>query len=299
MMGGRRKSDMANVVLITGASSGFGNGLARALAASGHHVYASMRDSDGKNRAKAEELRAWARATEAPLRVLELDVRSAPSVDAAVREVMEREGRIDVAVNNAGVAPFGLTECYSPAQLAEIFDINVIGCQRVIRAVLPQMIERRAGLILHTSTVLARTTLPCAGAYAGSKAALESLVESYHHELAGTGVEVALVEPGAHPTEVASKGPFPEDVARAAKYGVRAGLLDQLKAGFYKVFTGPMAPAVSDVVAAMRSVIDAPAGRRPLRIVVDKMHHDLVQAANRARDEARGDYIRRSGGIEP
>jgi NADP-dependent 3-hydroxy acid dehydrogenase YdfG len=290
---------MANVVLITGAGSGFGNGLARALAARGDHVYATMRDPEGKNRARAEELRAWARSVAAPLQVLDLDVRSTPSVDVAVRRVVEREGRVDVAVNNAGVAPFGLTECYSPAQLAEVFDVNVIGCQRVVRAVLPLMIERRAGLILHTSTVLARTTLPCAGVYAGSKAALESLVESYHHELAGTGVEVALVEPGAHPTEVASKGPFPENLERATKYGARAGLLDQLKAGFYKVFTGPMAPVVSDVVAAMQSIIDAPAGQRPLRTVVDKLHHDPVEAANRARDEARVDYIRRSGGIEP
>jgi NAD(P)-dependent dehydrogenase (short-subunit alcohol dehydrogenase family) len=290
---------MSRVILITGASSGFGNGLARALAARGDHVYATMRAPDGHNRAKADELRAFADTHDHALAVLDLDVRKSASVDAAVRHIVEREGRIDIAVNNAGVAPFGLSECYAPEQLAEIFDINVIGCQRVMRAVLPLMIEQRAGLILHTSTVLARTTLPCAGVYAGSKAALESLVESYHHELAGTGVGVAMVEPGAHPTEVASKGPFPRDLDRAAKYGARAGLLDQLKAGFYRVFTGPLAPDVADVVAAMQRLCDAPPAERPLRLVVDKMHHELVEATNRARDAARADYIRRSGGVEP
>jgi NAD(P)-dependent dehydrogenase (short-subunit alcohol dehydrogenase family) len=290
---------MTRVVLITGASSGFGNGLARALATRGDHVHAGMREPDGRNRAKADELRAWAEENGHALRVLELDVRSTASVDAAVAKVVQQEGRIDIAVNNAGVAPFGLTECFAPEQLAEVFEVNVIGCQRIIRAVLPMMIEQRAGLILHTSTVLARTTLPCAGVYAGSKAALESLVEAYHHELAGTGVAVALVEPGAHPTEVSAKGPFPRDLERAGKYGSRAGLLDQLKAGFYQVFSGPLAPDVNDVVAAMQSICDAPVGQRPLRVVVDKMHHELVQAANQARDRARLDYIRRSGGVEP
>src|SRR3984957_3399777 len=124
---------MSKTVLITGASSGFGRDTAETLARAGHVVYASMRGVQGKNRTAAEALQ------KAGIKTLELDVNDGASIDAGVKRTPAEAGKIDVLVNNAGIASAGVTEAFSADQARAIFETNVIGLLRVTQAVLPSM----------------------------------------------------------------------------------------------------------------------------------------------------------------
>ena len=129
---------MSKTILITGTSTGFGHLMATTLSAEGHKVYASMRSPSGKNRDHAHTLEA------AGISVIELDVTNNDSVQRAVNHVVEQAGKIDVLVNNAGIASAGVSEAFSDQQLKDLFDVNVFGVQRLSRAVLPAMLEVKA-----------------------------------------------------------------------------------------------------------------------------------------------------------
>src|SRR5947209_20359084 len=122
---------MSKRILITGSSSGFGRDAAETPHRAGHTVYASMRDAQGKNREAAEALRKLG------IKTVELDVSDDASVEAGVKNVLAEAGKIDVLVNNAGIASAGVTEAFTTEQAKVIFDTNVIGLLRVTRAVLP------------------------------------------------------------------------------------------------------------------------------------------------------------------
>jgi NAD(P)-dependent dehydrogenase (short-subunit alcohol dehydrogenase family) len=143
---------MENVIVVTGASSGFGALASRGLAAAGHIVYAGMRDTAWRNASQATAAREYAAANHADLRVLEMDVVSEASVDAAVRRVVAESGRLDVIVHNAGHMVFGPAEAFTPEQLAELYDVNVLSTQRVNRAALPQMRRQGRGLLVWVSS---------------------------------------------------------------------------------------------------------------------------------------------------
>lgn len=140
------------IILITGASSGFGRLTAEALAKAGHTVYASMRDVAGRNAGNADEMVASSARDGIDLRPVELDVQSEPSVAAAVEQIIARDGRIDVLVHNAGHMMFGPAEAFTPEQFAQQYDVNVLGTQRVNRAVLPHMRATRQGLLVWVSS---------------------------------------------------------------------------------------------------------------------------------------------------
>src|SRR5579863_4033820 len=140
------------VVLITGASTGFGRTGAGILARRGHAVFATMRDPGGRNAPHREALEALAGREGLSLQVLELDVTDEASVDSAVRRILNRAGRIDVAINNAGIGAIGVTEAYTPVQFRQLFEVNVFGAVRVNRAVLPGMRRERSGLLIHVSS---------------------------------------------------------------------------------------------------------------------------------------------------
>ncbi len=138
----------SQVCLVTGASGGFGRMIADALARAGHVAYASMRDLGGRNVHRAEEVAAWSRDNDADLRTVELDVQSEESAHAAVDEIVAEHGRLDVLVHNAGHMVYGPSEVFTPEQLAELYDINVLGCQRVDRAALLHMRGAGHGLLV-------------------------------------------------------------------------------------------------------------------------------------------------------
>jgi NAD(P)-dependent dehydrogenase (short-subunit alcohol dehydrogenase family) len=141
------------VILITGASSGFGRLTAEALARDGNTVYASMRDVAGRNAQNATEMAELSKREGIDLRAIELDVQSEPSIETAIQHIISTSGKIDVLVHNAGHMMFGPAEAFTPEQFAQQYDVNVLGTQRVNRA-LRQSTRRlfrspASGLIAH------------------------------------------------------------------------------------------------------------------------------------------------------
>jgi NAD(P)-dependent dehydrogenase (short-subunit alcohol dehydrogenase family) len=199
------------VVLITGCSSGIGREAARRFAAAGFRVYASMRRPEQGAELVAEATtRGWALGTPA------LDVTSEASVAAALSALLaETGGRLDVLVNNAGYFVLGPIEETSPDELRAVFETNVIGVQRLTRAVLPIMRARGEGAIVNVSSVAGRVAVPIGGAYHSSKWALEALSETLRYEVAPFGIRVAIVEPGPFHTALHDKEIRPAAFGRA------------------------------------------------------------------------------------
>lgn len=194
--GAARAPDDRPVVLITGASSGIGHATARRFAARGWRVYASMRRPE-KGAALCDEARErrWTLATPA------LDVTDDASVAGAVARVLgETGGRIDLLVNNAGYFAFGPLEETTPDELRAQLETNVVGAQRVARAVLPAMRARSRGRVVFIGSLSGLIALPVMGAYHASKWAVEALAESLRYEVAALGIDVVLIEPGPFKT---------------------------------------------------------------------------------------------------
>src|SRR5205085_8922681 len=177
------KAETHRVALVTGASSGIGEAAARALVGAGFTVYGtSRRATPGEKRGEVV--------------FLPLDVTDDESVANAVREVLDRSGRIDVLVNNAGLGVAGAAEESSVEQAHALFETNLFGSIRMMRAVLPHMREQRSGRIINVSSVVGLIPVPYMALYASSKHALEGYSESVDHEVREHGVRVLLVEPG-------------------------------------------------------------------------------------------------------
>ena len=186
------------IVLVTGASSGFGRLAANAVARGGHTVYAAMRETAGRNAPQVTDVKVYAAKEGVDLRAIELDVGSQPSVDRAVAEIMARHGRIDVIVHNAGHMAFGPAEAFTPEQFAEFYDVNVLSTQRVNRAALPHMRRRGEGLLIWvSSSSSAGGTPPYLSPYFAAKAGMDALAVQYARELTRWGIETSIVVPGA------------------------------------------------------------------------------------------------------
>jgi NAD(P)-dependent dehydrogenase (short-subunit alcohol dehydrogenase family) len=171
------------VVLVTGASSGIGKATAVAFAAAGFQVVGTGRKTAGVT-------------PPAGVSYLDLDVTSDESVASAVKQVIDRYGRIDALVNNAGVGTVGAAEEFSAAQTQDIFDINVFGVMRMSNAVLPHMRAQRSGRIINVSSLSGFVPSPFMALYVATKHAVEGYSQSLDHEVREYGVRVLLVEPG-------------------------------------------------------------------------------------------------------
>jgi NAD(P)-dependent dehydrogenase (short-subunit alcohol dehydrogenase family) len=140
------------IILVTGASSGFGRLSTEALARAGHTVYASMRDTKGRNAPSVQAIDQLAQDQGIDLRTVELDVQSQDSVDKGVAQLIAESGRIDVLIHNAGHMVFGPAEAFTPEQFAELYDVNVLSTQRVNRTLLPYLRRQRQGLLVWVSS---------------------------------------------------------------------------------------------------------------------------------------------------
>ena len=259
---------MSKTILVTGSSTGFGRDTAETLARSGHHVFASMRATEGKNREHAEALRRLAVAERLNINITDLDVTSSDSVGRAVASVLALAGRIDVLINNAGIAAAGVSEAFTLEQAQALFDTNVFGILRTTRAVLPSMRRRRDGLVINVSSILGRVTFPFFGIYGASKFAVEALTESFRYELSQLGVDVVLVQPSAYPTPMYSSVQQPADAGRGGEYGSVGEIPGKMFAHFMQVFQAENSPSPHDVAEAIAALIAQPKGERPVRTVV-------------------------------
>jgi NADP-dependent 3-hydroxy acid dehydrogenase YdfG len=253
---------VTKIILITGASTGFGRDTAETLARAGHRVFATMRDIAGRNRGHADALRGQ------KINVVELDVTDDGSVDRAIASVLKEAGRIDVLVNNAGIASAGVSEAFTPDQAKVLFNTNVIGIHRTIRAVLPSMRAAGDGLIINIGSVLGRVTFPFFSIYGASKFAVEALTDGFRYELSQLGVDVVLVQPSAYPTNMYASIQQPADAARATAYGATGEIPGKMFTTFTEMFSSSTAPDPHDVATAIAALIDRPRGERPARTVV-------------------------------
>jgi NAD(P)-dependent dehydrogenase (short-subunit alcohol dehydrogenase family) len=191
-------STQPRVWLITGASSGFGRAIAEAALAAGDSVVAAARRTD----ALADLVAS------APERVtaLALDVTDPDRIKAAVAEVLDGHGRVDVLVNNAGRGAIGAAEETTDGELRHLMDLHFFGPAALTRAVLPGMRERGSGAIVQMSSMGGRFTFPGVGAYSATKFALEGWSEALAKEVERFGIRVLIVEPGAFRTSFNGPG---------------------------------------------------------------------------------------------
>ena len=261
---------MSQTVLITGTSSGFGKLIAKTLLKKGYNVIASMRDSNGRNAEAAEELRGL--GDDDKLLIVDLDVTKDDSVESAVNQAAEKFGRIDALVNNAGLGTGGISEGFTSDQFTKLMEVNVIGVHRVTRAVLPHLRKQKTGLIINISSVMGRIVIPFASAYTASKFAIEGYTESLRYELQTLGIDVISVEPGGFMTGFMSNMIEPEDKSRVEEYGEVAKMPEQMWGSMEDRMTGQDAPDPQEVADAVLELVETPAGKRPVRVVVDPMN---------------------------
>ncbi|WP_413988649.1 SDR family oxidoreductase [Labrys okinawensis] len=288
---------MSQIMLITGASSGFGALAARALADAGHTVYASMRETTGRNAPQVDAVKAYAAEHSVNLRSIELDVASQASADAAVAQIVAENGRLDVVIHNAGHMTFGPAEAFTPEQFAELYDVNVLSTQRVNRAALPQLRKQGRALMVWVSSSSSRGgTPPYLAPYFAAKAAMDSLAVSYAGELARWGIETSIIVPGAFTkgTNHFVHAGSPADKAREAEY--RAGPTGSIPEVALKGLAS-LEPADADVGAvaeAIVKVVDMPFGKRSFRVHIDPSQ-DGAEIVNGVADRVRAELLRRIG----
>lgn len=258
---------MAQVIFITGTSTGFGKLTTITLAKAGHTVIAGMRDIDGKNAHVANELSQLPNVD-----VVEIDVTSDSSVKNAFANMIAKYERIDVLVNNAAVAGFGLLEAYSLDRIRQMFEVNFYGVIRTYQAVLPTMRAAGKGLIINITSGASGHTMPFMIPYLASKFGVESITEGLQDELADFGIENVSIQPGVYPTEMntgAKQGVNSDRDDISAAYG--DGAVQKFNAIGTALF-GKMQQFNMDpqtIADGILELVEMPSGTRPLRKPLD------------------------------
>jgi NAD(P)-dependent dehydrogenase (short-subunit alcohol dehydrogenase family) len=285
-----------SVVLITGASTGIGNLTAKALAADGHIVYASMRSVSDRNAAHAQELLDTAQRSGFDLRIVEVDVQSQDSADQAVKTILGDAGQLDVVIQNAGHMAIGYTEAFTAEEVTHLFDVNAVSVQRVNRAVLPHLRARRSGTLLYVGSTTTVSVPPFLGPYVASKFAFDALAQVTSYEVSQFGIETVIVMPGAFTqgTEHFPNASHAGDQTVSAAYAV----LDPMVARYGAATEGLFEPGTEadpgTVAEEITRILRLPAGQKPFRSVVDFTRSDVdeVNAVNRA---SSADFLTRMG----
>jgi NAD(P)-dependent dehydrogenase (short-subunit alcohol dehydrogenase family) len=284
------------IIVITGASSGFGNLAARALARAGHVVYAGMRATADRNAPRVAELAELSAAEGIDVRGIEMDVQDQASVDAAVAQIVAEQQRLDVVLHNAGHMVLGPAEAFTAEQLAQLYDVNVLSTQRVNRAVLPILRSQGEGLLVWVASSSTRGGHPpFLAPYFAAKAGMEAMAESYAAEVIKFGIDTSIVVPGAYPSGTShfAHAGLPEDSARATEYDAQYGALREgLEASLADIF--PQGRTVDEVAEAIVQIVQLPQGKRPFRVHIDpsKDGSEVVSAVN---DRIRVEFYHRLG----
>jgi NAD(P)-dependent dehydrogenase (short-subunit alcohol dehydrogenase family) len=256
-----------------------------------------MRETAGRNAPEAAKIAAFAKENGVDLRTVELDVISQDSVDAAVTKVIGESGRIDVLIHNAGHMVFGPAEAFTPEQLAQLYDVNVLSTQRVNRAVLPHLRRQKQGLVVWvSSSSSAGGTPPYLAPYFAAKAGMDAMAVVYARELSRWGIETSIVVPGAFTkgTSHFAHSGRPADEARIAEYegGPYAGFGEQVQKAFAAIV--PPDADASSVADAIVKVVNAPFGKRPFRVHIDPTE-DGANVGFAVLDRLRSEMLHRVG----
>lgn len=249
-------------ILVTGASGAVGHATCLALAARGHRVAGTMRTQGGKNVDIVRSLETHG------VTVVTMDVTDDASVQAGVAATLVALGGLDVVFNNAGVGSYGVQELFTADEMQRVFDVNVFGVQRVMRAVLPHLRARGAGTVVYTSSLIGRVAIPFYGTYCASKWALEAIAQSYRAELARFGIDSFVVEPGALPTAFLDGMLQPAGFDPA--YAPEAEVLGPSLEGMVQMLQANREQRPELVATLVADLLDAPIGARPFRVVADR-----------------------------
>ncbi len=253
-------------ILITGCSSGFGRLGAEHFARLGAKVFATMRNLP---RPEAAELEVLAASDALDITVLEIDVTKDDQVESGVAAAIKAAGgTLDVLINNAGMSIAGPIEAQDMAATQLIFDTNVYGAQRMIRAALPSMRANGNGHIFNVTSQLGRIIIPGFGQYSPTKFALEALSEQLAYEVASHGIEVTIIQPGGYPTKIWSNQNPPSAALKARLSEDVISAYPQFTAGMGKREAGGGESDPMDIPRAIAGAIALPKGTRPLRIAL-------------------------------
>ncbi|MEU5718544.1 SDR family NAD(P)-dependent oxidoreductase [Streptomyces sp. NPDC020403] len=291
-----RNDGTGKAILVTGASSGIGALSVRALALAGHTVYAGIRQMATRNATAVADLARYGTDHQVDVQAVELDVTSEDSADAAVDRILAERGRLDVVVHNAGHMVLGAAEAFTAEQLAELYDVNVLGTQRVNRAALPTLREQGSGLLVWIGSSSTRGGCPpFLAPYFAAKAAMDALAVSYAAEVLPFGIDTAIVVPGAFTTGTShfTNAGAPADADRAEIYERRHRPL----MGDLSKRLGALVPSDADVTDVAEAVVHLVAmahGTRPLRTHIDPSR-DGSEVVSAVADRVRADFFRRLG----
>jgi NAD(P)-dependent dehydrogenase (short-subunit alcohol dehydrogenase family) len=172
-------------------------------------------------------------------------------------------------MNNAGIGSAGMIEFFTTSDFQKLYEVNVFGVQRMNRAVVPYFRNQKSGLIIYTSSLLGRITLPFYGLYQSSKWALEALAENYRVELSTFGIENCIVEPGGFPTAFAENLMLPSDTSQAENYGGFIHAPQKMGENFHNVLMNNPQQDPQRVADAFAELIEIPVGEKPFRTTVD------------------------------
>lgn len=271
---------MSKKIFITGTSTGFGKLTAITLSKAGYTVIAGMRGTQGKNEVVAKELAALPN-----IEVVEIDVTDDASVKNAFEQVLLKHGNIDVLINNAGIAGFGLLEAYSIDQIKSLFEVNFYGVVRTYQAVLPAMRKAKSGLIINITSGASGHTLPFMIPYLAAKFGVESITEGLQDELSAYGIENVSIQPGVYPTEMntgVKSGLHADREEITAEYGDAATEKFNAIGGalFGKMAQFKMDPQT--IADGILQLINMENGTRPLRFPLDAIaegtDHEFINA---------------------
>ena len=286
------------VAIVTGTSTGIGFATALHLARHGHQVVATMR-----NLVKAGPLEEAARRESLPVTLRELDVTRQESIDRAVAETRQREGAIDVLVNNAGIGGATPLELVPEAEHRAMFEANYWGAIRMIQAVLPSMRERRSGAIVNVTSIAGRIATPNQIPYSASKHALAAASEALAHEVAAFGIRVAIIEPGVIQTAIF------ENSASATRYDKASPYRQIMRRNgkfFAAGFRNPGRPETVAAVILEAIITDRPRLRYPVGVDAEGMaagrprmsDEEWVAMGGELSDEEYNGRIKRYFGIQ-
>lgn len=250
-------------VIITGSSSGFGLLSAKHFADNNYTVYATMRTSQ-KNEPIKKELEDYS----SNIKVVSMDVSTDASVSKAIDTILDEAGDIDVLINNAGIMHMGIAEAFSIEQANDLMNVNYYGVIRTTQAILPSMRKAGKGLIINTTSAYGRVFAPFAATYGASKAAVEAYTQSLKYELAPTGIETILVEPGPFATNLAHSFSPEARTEIVAENSELQSIFNGMVEGFSTLMQSEDIPQPSLVSEAYLKLAEMPQGSRPTRTTV-------------------------------